>query len=173
MVRKRSMKKQEKKCRRCGKIMDINLYGTSVWNCQECFKIISEEREINNRERSKRISKELYSSNRDILSYRKKRQDYFKFYFTENKNKFKQFLKNDYEKNKYKWKCRNMTLKIYKNMNIPLVCSFENCSETNFVEIHHEIYPTHKELILRAVEEHQIYPLCIKHHGFIHRKNDN
>lgn len=44
------------------------------------------------------------------------------------------------------------------------------CKCRNDLQIHHEVYPLHKEEVIKAIKKGKIYFLCKKHHKELHPK---
>ncbi len=88
--------------------------------------------------------------------------------------RMKKFMRKYYLKNKKKWMSRSITYKIvyhkgsYKK--IILEKDFfkcKKCGTKRDLQIHHKIYPTKKEEILKAIKSGTIYILCKKCHRTI------
>lgn len=73
-------------------------------------------------------------------------------------------LKRDYEKNKDKWGCRNLTRHLLRDKRIILIRKCKTCGNRKNLEIHHEIYSTKVKEILQDASLGKIYYLCKKHH---------
>lgn len=79
-----------------------------------------------------------------------------------------------------KIQCRRLTASMVHRRRgheeIDLPCCFFACKKCGFIddlEIHHEVYPTTKWAILRAINEQKIYMLCHKDHRIIDGFNED
>lgn len=107
-------------------------------------------------------------------AYDEKRKESLRAFRKRSPERFNELIKKDYQRNKYKWNSRNNTLKIikgeqYKKTEVVLEKKCKFCNSIENLEIHHEIYPTKKKEIEQAMINGQIYYLCRKCHGGIHR----
>lgn len=82
-----------------------------------------------------------------------------------NPERFSELMKNQYKKNKIKWDSRTRTNFILNGSPKPdgfilpkKECKI--CKSIEKLEIHHEIYPTLKKDIFKAMSENKIYYLC-------------
>ncbi len=96
-----------------------------------------------------------------------KRKEYLKDWWANNKEKNKGYGKKQYKKDKDKHNSRTYTLELVKDGTITLKY---RCEHRENIQIHHEIYPTIKEGIIKAVQEDRIYYLCKKCHRKLHTK---
>lgn len=87
----------------------------------------------------------------------------FKKFRTEQRERFNKLMMRSYQRNKKKWHCRSFTKEITKKYPIPnQLC--KKCKSKENLQIHHEIYPTKKKAIEKAIDDGQIYYLCKKCH---------
>jgi len=78
---------------------------------------------------------------------------------------------NTYYKSKIKWISRSNTRRIISVFNIKLDNICKICkNKTMDLEIHHEIYPTKRKDILKAIQDKHIYYLCKCCHEKLHSK---
>lgn len=84
--------------------------------------------------------------------------------------KLNKAMLKQYHKNKDKWNCRSETRLIFEKLKIEKIC--KNCGIRLNLEIHHKIYPSTKEAILKAILDDKIYYLCKScHREITNRKN--
>lgn len=88
----------------------------------------------------------------------------------EKRGRFNELMRKSYNRNKDKWNCRSLTLKVvhgrhgYIKYPIPNKKCKKCCSKEN-LEIHHESYPTEVEEIKQAINDVKIYYKCRDCHG--------
>jgi len=126
---------------------------------------------IRNKEKIiKRIRRWEYKNKEKKKIYNKKAMQKYV-----SEGKMNKAMKENYSKNKEKWNSRTKTRKIlfglngYKKYEIEKIC--KKCGSKNSLEVHHGIYPTKKEEILKAIKEGKIYFLCKKHHKEVTKQN--
>jgi len=87
-----------------------------------------------------------------------------------NKERFNELMMNHYRKNKKSWNSRSYTRKVFNELYNDIIkkeCSF--CKSVKNLEIHHEIYPSNKMDIIKAIKDKKIFLLCRSCHGKITR----
>jgi len=89
-----------------------------------------------------------------------------------NRKHFNELMKKSKEKNKDKCSSRDttkdlITLKGKKRVEIDKKCKV--CGSIEKLQIHHEIYPTNREDVKKAINEGKIYFVCLTHHKEIER----
>ncbi len=100
---------------------------------------------------------------RKVRLWQKKNPEKWKKYAQKHikTDKFKEAMKRTYQKNKGKWNSRRATLYLIKRGVIKLEIK---CPHNKNLEIHHEVYPTKKKEIIKAINEDKIYYLCHECH---------
>ena len=77
-------------------------------------------------------------------------------------------MRKQYFNNKEKWASRNLTYEVAKLYQWKRCC--KNCPSKNYLELHHEVYPTNIDEILEAYNDGKIKFLCRKCHRKVTNK---
>lgn len=117
---------------------------------------------------AREYSKQARESNKDNFEFIEYHRIKSKEWYEKNKEKQRENLKKDYQRNKIYWLSRGKTRLVFKELNIIKKC--ENGCLSEDLQIHHEIYPTKKEEIIEAIKNRKIYYLCKKCHNKIPKK---
>lgn len=128
------------------------------------------KKRLNNNDFRERENEKENKKYKENAEYRERKLKFFKKWKKENNKKFNELMGKSYKKNKQKWHSRAITLNIikgirgYKKTTIPINKFCKKCGNKKDLEIHHEIYPTTKSDIEKAIINNQIFFLCKKCH---------
>ena len=148
------MRSKELSCETCGK----KLIGSQRKYCSNKCNGRSETRKKNRKKwKEKNQEKCRESSKKGLEKFRR-----------ENPGRFNELMRNNYKKNKTKWRSRNNTNFLVNGRNgwriYPLERFCKKCGIEEDLQIHHETYPTKRKEIIGAIDDGKIYCLCKKHH---------
>lgn len=140
-------------CIICGELILSGNKNRIKCKKKECLKLYLKNYYINNPERCGKAS----------LKYRKKHIRDYKEYQ-------KNYQKNYYYRNKNKWVSRSLTYDYLKKGYITITKICKNCKSLENIQLHHQIYPTNANDLIKAVKDNLIYYLCGNCHHPIRRK---
>ena len=126
----------------------------NICACRWRYKEKSEEYIEKAREWDKRNPKKSFEMHKKAFTKFRK----------EKKERFNELMKNNYQRNKTKYFSRDCTSYFIGRGDFYLKRECKVCKKKKDLQIHHEIYPTKKVEIKKAIEEGKIYYLCMTHH---------
>lgn len=95
---------------------------------------------------------------------KKYRKKYFKEWYKKNRKHVNQLMNSYYYKNKQKTFSRNATTRCINGHGyLPIEGpkkECKHCGSKERLQMHHEVYPTTKQEIVKAIKEGKIYYLC-------------
>ena len=123
-------------CKKCG----IKLSNMNYTYCNSCLRKNNEEMCEKEKEYAKKRNLKKYPEYRKNEEYRLQHKKAFKQWYQNNKDKQKENVQKDYNKNKEKWKERNYVARHKKEILRYINTKCFMCGKEEIKEIHHTKY---------------------------------